>query len=131
MTWSLEPTRRSDAISLLPALEGRRPLPDRDILLENLDEARVPKQPLYAGIRNRRFSHVEYEPRGAELYDMRADPHQLRSLAGDPTTGRTSAASPAASPSCATAAAPVAAERSRGDHDPARPGSAIGSAAGR
>jgi N-acetylglucosamine-6-sulfatase len=79
-----EPTRRVDGISLVPALEGGRALPERDILLENLDESGVPKQPLYAGIRNRRFSYVEYEPRGVELYDMRDDPHQLRNLAGDP-----------------------------------------------
>lgn len=78
-----EPTRSMDGRSLLPALRGRA-MPSRDVLLENLDEARVPKQPLYAGLRNRRYSYVEYEPRGRELYDMRADPDQLENMAERP-----------------------------------------------
>ncbi len=79
---SAEPAVEVDGVSLLGAMRGSRELPPRDILLENLDRARVPKQPLYDGIRNRRWSYVEFDNGERQLYDMRADPFQLRNLAG-------------------------------------------------
>jgi N-acetylglucosamine-6-sulfatase len=74
--------RQLDGISLLPAMLGRRNLPDREILIENLDRSRVPKHRLYRGIRSTRWSYFQ-TPRGeTELYDLQADPHQLENLAG-------------------------------------------------
>lgn len=79
-----EADREPDGISLLPAALGRRELPPRAILLQNLDRAKRDRQPRYAGLRGRRWHYVEYETGERELYDMDADPFQLQSLADDP-----------------------------------------------
>ena len=70
------PRRRPDGMSLLGLLSD--PFPGRDILLETAESnaVRTPRW-MYAQHRTRRG--IE-----RELYDMRADPHQLRSLAARP-----------------------------------------------
>jgi arylsulfatase A-like enzyme len=83
--------RRSDGISLALALRGRRPLPRRAILLENLDRSRVPKQRLYEGVRTPRWSYLEFDNGETELYDLAEDPAQLENLAEDPRARSTRA----------------------------------------
>ncbi len=42
--------------------------------------------PDYLGVRTATHIYVEYVTGERELYDVRTDPHQIRNLAGDPTT---------------------------------------------
>ena len=70
-----EPGVELDGISLL---RGRPPA-DRAILLENLATGQ-PRFTRYAAVRTPRWAYAEYEGGEYELYDLRRDPHQLRSL---------------------------------------------------
>ncbi len=79
--------RPVDGISLLPALLGEDELPPRQILLENLDRSRIPKQRLYEGLRGTRWSYFETDDGESELYDLRSDPGQLENLAGERRKG--------------------------------------------
>ncbi len=70
-------TRRQDGLSLLRA--GRRRFPGRDILLE--DGPRLaPAYPFYNAIRTPRWKLVRYRNGERELYDLRRDPAERRSL---------------------------------------------------
>jgi hypothetical protein len=40
----------------------------------------APGVPAYSGIRTERYLYVEYRNRSRELYDLRADPFELRNL---------------------------------------------------
>ncbi len=87
------PSRRMDGRSLLrfaehPGVVTRRPL---------LHEAPVPlrdststpvKAPSYSAIRRDRWLYVEWSNGSRELYDLKRDPGELRSLAGDRRYGR-------------------------------------------
>jgi arylsulfatase A-like enzyme len=73
-----EAGREPDGISLL-----RRPPPGRVLLLENLAKGE-PRFARYAAVRTRRHVYVEYENGERELYDLRRDPHQLRSRQASP-----------------------------------------------
>ncbi|MES1241912.1 MAG: sulfatase [Acidobacteriota bacterium] len=74
--------RQMDGRSLLPLAldptEGR----DRDLLLEGF--SRNSARPSYEAIRTPRWLWVEYRNGSRELYDLEADPLQLRSRHGDP-----------------------------------------------
>ena len=76
------PGRTQDGRSLLPLLaDGGREL-GRDVLLENGQGANG--VPAYRGLRTYRFSYIEHLTTGEfELYDLRRDPFQLRSVDSD------------------------------------------------
>jgi arylsulfatase A-like enzyme len=73
------PGRAIDGRSLLPLARGPSVGADRDILLENLKST---------GIRTRRFMYAEHRGGERELYDLAADPFQLRSRHDDPAFRR-------------------------------------------
>jgi N-acetylglucosamine-6-sulfatase len=76
------PPRRVDGQSLVPLLDGTESSLDRPILLRHVQYPHV--APSFWGLRTERWTYVTYERSGErELYDDRADPHQLRNLAGD------------------------------------------------
>jgi N-acetylglucosamine-6-sulfatase len=82
--------RSLDGISLLPfALDPSR-RGRRAVLLE--DFTGVPRSPgesssriphAYTGVRVGRYKYVQYASGERELYDLRSDPYELRSLAGE------------------------------------------------
>jgi len=84
----VRPPYRPDGISLYDVV--RHPGPrNRPLLVEAW---RQNGTRLYAGIRHRRYLYVEYPATGeVELYDLRRDPHQLRSLHDKPRYAATRA----------------------------------------
>jgi N-acetylglucosamine-6-sulfatase len=85
------PGRTLDGISLLPVVRHPRRAPKRDVLLEALeplfDRPGFPheeSQPYY-GIRTNTHKYVRWRTGEEELYDLRRDPHELQSLAADPS----------------------------------------------
>jgi N-acetylglucosamine-6-sulfatase len=74
----VSPLDEVDGISLLPLADDRRVAAGRDILLENR---------LSAGVRTRDYMYAEHSrkqgPDEFELYDLEADPDQLRNRYGD------------------------------------------------
>ena len=70
--------------SLLPVLRGGgRPASREDLLVEHL--AGTNPVPTYCAVRSRGWMYVRYTDGQEELYDLRADPGQLRNLAGEPS----------------------------------------------
>ena len=83
--------RKTDGVSLLPTLRGRRKPPARVLQIEAprpLFSHPVPVHQWarpYKGVRTDRYTYVVYTETGeTELYDRRTDPSQLRSVAGRP-----------------------------------------------
>lgn len=74
--------RQMDGISLLPLALDPAQGRDRDLLLEGL--SRNSARPSYEAIRTPRWLWVEYRNGSRELYDLEADPLQLRNRQGDP-----------------------------------------------
>jgi len=75
------PRRVFDGRSLLPLLADRTAWWGRDILLENGNGAN--NVPAYRAIRTSRFVYAEHLTTGEyELYDLKRDPYELRSLDG-------------------------------------------------
>lgn len=62
-----------DGISLLHAIHHRAPASDRELYLEGT-------KPRWQAVRNRRFIYVRYRDGHEQLYDLRRDPDELRSL---------------------------------------------------
>jgi arylsulfatase A-like enzyme len=73
------PRRVMDGRSLLPFFARPGTSFDRDILIE-----RGPGEDPYSAIRTGRYLYVEYASGARELYDLRRDPHELRSRHADP-----------------------------------------------
>ena len=69
--------RRLDGRSLAPLLRGRRSWPGGRGVLVELDTPRT-----YEAIRTRRHVYSELGTGERELYDLRADPFELRNVAG-------------------------------------------------
>jgi arylsulfatase A-like enzyme len=75
------PTPSPDGISLVPLL-GDAGVPTRDrFVVEFLGFA--PNVPPYSALRTERYLYVEYRDGSRELYDLRADPFQLRNMLGE------------------------------------------------
>ena len=75
------PRRAQDGVSLLRVAARPKRYRGRSILLEN-DPAGNPLYPSYTAIRTPRYKYVEYRGGVRELYDLRKDPLELRSLHG-------------------------------------------------
>ena len=75
-------------VSLLPLLEGRTLQPWRDAIYYHYYESHaVHNVPAHYGVRTERYKLIYYyepENRYWELYDLGRDPHEMKSLAGDP-----------------------------------------------
>ena len=73
-----------DGRSLLPLIDDPRAEWGRELLLTGAGN----DQPFFSGLRNYRFKYVEHVTGEVELYDLRRDPHELKSLHGDPALAR-------------------------------------------
>jgi N-acetylglucosamine-6-sulfatase len=81
----VDPPLPQDGKSLVPLLD-RDPGAWRDrFVVEFLGYA--PGVPAYSGIRTHRYLYVEYENGRRELYDLRADPFELRNMLGESRGG--------------------------------------------
>jgi N-acetylglucosamine-6-sulfatase len=77
------PMRVPDGLSLLDMVEDKDVWWGRDLLIENGNGAN--NVPSYRGLRTNRFLFAQHLTTGErELYDLEADPYQLRSLDGHP-----------------------------------------------
>ncbi len=76
------PAPATDGRSLAGLLGGGPAPPARPILLRHVQYPRVP--PTFWGLRDERYTFVEYANGERELYDNQTDRHQLRNLAGKP-----------------------------------------------
>jgi len=79
------PGRVLDGRSLLSVAARPVGYPSRDILFENgPQDGRARRLPRYTAIRTARYVYAEHETGERELYDLRRDPHQLRSRHASP-----------------------------------------------
>jgi arylsulfatase A-like enzyme len=84
------PGRTMDGLSLLPAAQGRKQLPQRPILLQAMRPLLRFTTPLTAwdlpfyGVRTARYKYLHWSFDEIELYDIKNDPDELVNLAGDP-----------------------------------------------
>ncbi|MFB3828195.1 MAG: sulfatase [Bryobacteraceae bacterium] len=71
--------------SLVPLLAGREPALRQSFLYEYYREESFADTPSIEGIRTRRWKYITYPGTREidELYDLQADPHELRNLAGE------------------------------------------------
>jgi N-acetylglucosamine-6-sulfatase len=75
-------SRSLDGASLLPLIDGTSSGPgSRDVLIEHAGGTVVPA---YCGVRAPGFMYARYATREEELYDLTADPYELRNVAGLP-----------------------------------------------
>ena len=79
----IDPGLRQDGRSMVPLLRGIGGSWRDAFVVEFLGFA--PGIPPYLGVRTRRHIYIEYRNGWRELYDLRADPFQLRNLLAEPS----------------------------------------------
>jgi arylsulfatase A-like enzyme len=80
---------RVDGTSLVPLLDGSARQVRDGLLLEHADYPGHYHVPSYCGLRTLGWTYVRYDGGVEELYDLTADPYELRNLAGDAAASRT------------------------------------------
>jgi N-acetylglucosamine-6-sulfatase len=75
---------RVDGQSLLGIVGGSAAPGRDDFLVEHLRGAPYPAMPTYCGIRSSTWKYIFYGTGEDELYDLTADPYELKSRAADP-----------------------------------------------
>lgn len=78
-----QPRRTLDGVSLLDLARRPSVFSGRDILLES-GPGTGPGAPRYAAVRTSRYKYVEYTTAERELYDLRYDPFEQRSVHASP-----------------------------------------------
>jgi N-acetylglucosamine-6-sulfatase len=78
------PPLKEDGISLVPLLRGHVAQVRDGILLEAYSPDIRPPVPSYCGWRTSRYVYVRYVTGEQQLYDLSADPYEMRNLAADP-----------------------------------------------
>ncbi len=73
---------RVDGVSLVPLLDGTDRRVRSGLLLEHVDYPGHYHVPSYCGLRTPGWTYVRYSGGAEELYDLSADPYELRNLAG-------------------------------------------------
>ena len=78
-----------DGRSFLPLLTGTSTQWRTKFLIEHWDDPTKPGIPTYCGVRTLRYKFVHYRTGDEELYDLKADPHELTNVlvAGGLTAG--------------------------------------------
>jgi arylsulfatase A-like enzyme len=71
-----KPGLESDGVPLLPIARHPEREPDRDLFVMDFRA--------YEAVRTPRFTYAEHRTGEKELYDLKRDPYQLRSLDGAP-----------------------------------------------
>ncbi|HEV2862848.1 MAG TPA: sulfatase [Pyrinomonadaceae bacterium] len=81
-----EPLEAVHGRSLLPLLRGRAEGWRESFLAEYFLEKVAPRAPSWQAVRTARWKYIRYTgPEGMdELYDLAADPHEMRNLVGEP-----------------------------------------------
>lgn len=71
----------------MPVLTGSRRSVRRELLVEHYRWTDRPNNPpTYCAIETRRYVFVRYGTREEELYDLKADPSELKNRAGKPSS---------------------------------------------
>jgi arylsulfatase A-like enzyme len=74
----------ADGRSLRPVFEGNATAWRSAVLLEARRTPEAEPAPGYRGVRTNGMKYIQYADGKRELYDLRADPHELRNLHTDP-----------------------------------------------
>jgi N-acetylglucosamine-6-sulfatase len=72
--------------SLVPIFEGKNDAWRRVALLEYFEEERFPRVPTWRAVRSDRWKYIHYPDvaDADELYDLQADPYEMKNLIADP-----------------------------------------------
>jgi N-acetylglucosamine-6-sulfatase len=80
----ITPPLTEDGQSLVPLLNGTARSVRKGVLLEGYSQDKGPRMPSYCGWRTTRYVYVRYLTGEQQLYDLAADPYEMKNLATDP-----------------------------------------------
>ena len=72
--------------SLMPLFRGKATAVRQDFYCEYFEEAGFPRIPTWHAVRTDRWKYIEYPSNAAwaELYDLKADPYEMKNLVAEP-----------------------------------------------
>ncbi len=72
--------------SLVPLFQGKAAAVRADFYCEYFEEAGFPRIPTWQAVRSDRWKYIEYpsRPEWSELYDLKADPYEMKNLVAEP-----------------------------------------------